>query len=116
MKLLIADGKVAAVERGCRGLRSSRGGPKGTRDAYAIVSHVPSSCASSSSTHTPAPQSHRYEVPSADGHLFGEDDGSEDEDEEEPLVSCLPLLLCPCHVPVLTPASPLIHTDSTEAA
>ena len=86
MKLLIADGKVSAVSRGLRGQRSSRAGPSGNRETFRVTVRAS----------TPEQQG----ATNPDGHLFGEeefalDEESEDEDEEEALVShampaCLP--------------------------
>ena len=101
MKMLIADGKVISVSRGVRGSRGTRTGPKGTREMFTVVV----------STGTPT-----AEGSNPDGHLFGEredfalDEESEDEDENEALVSlpaCLPAAHGPC-THLTSPASTLV--------
>ena len=80
-------GKVISVSRGVRGQRSTRTGPKGTREMFTVVVSTGSPTAEGSNP---------------DGHLFGErenfdlDDESEDEDENEALVSPLPACLPAC--------------------
>ena len=85
MKMLIADGKVISVSRGVRGQIGTRTGPQGTREMFTVVV----------SRGSPAPTM----ASNPDGHLFGEEDftldESDDEDENEALVSpCLPVPAC----------------------
>ena len=86
MKMLIADGKVISVSKNVRGQKHTRTGAQGTREMFTVVVSTGSPTAEGSNQ---------------DGHHFGDEDfaldeESEDEDENEALVSlpaCLPA--CP---------------------